>query len=102
MNINHNRQQAISSEPKLPQDSSQPQAPNRTPTGPKNWEDQARPMLQASNIHYEMAPRVQGINCGGIGAMHLMVQRLGLVRGHRPSTSICSRSTCPTTRAITC
>ena len=46
---------------------------------PKNWDDQARPMLQASNIHYEMAPRVQGLNCGGIGAMHLLVQRLGLV-----------------------
>ena len=36
-------------------------------------------MFQASNIVYEMAPRVQGVNCGGIGAMHLMVQRLGLV-----------------------
>jgi hypothetical protein len=47
--------------------------------GPKHWEDQARPMLKASNIHYEMAPRVRGINCGGIGAMHLLVQRLGLV-----------------------
>src|SRR2546422_2390126 len=46
---------------------------------PKNWEDQAHPMLKASNIHYEMAARVQGINCGGIGAMHLMMQRLGLV-----------------------
>src|SRR3974377_92308 len=46
---------------------------------PKNWEDQPRPMLKASNIVYEMAPRVQGINCGGIGALHLLVQRLGLV-----------------------
>src|SRR6266480_1727619 len=46
---------------------------------PKNWEDQARPMFKASNIQYEMAPRVQGLNCGGLGAMHLMVQRLGLV-----------------------
>jgi hypothetical protein len=36
-------------------------------------------MLKASNIHYEMAPRVQGLNCGGIGALHLLVQRLGLV-----------------------
>jgi hypothetical protein len=44
-----------------------------------NWEDQARPMLKASSVHYEMAPRVQGLNCGGIGAMHLLVQRLGLV-----------------------
>ena len=47
---------------------------------PKAWEDQPQPMLQASNIHYEMAPRIQGMNCGGIGAMHLMVQRLGLVK----------------------
>src|SRR5438045_9512870 len=36
-------------------------------------------MFKASNIHYEIAERVQGINCGGIGAMHLMVQRLGLI-----------------------
>jgi hypothetical protein len=46
---------------------------------PKQWEDQPRPMLKASNIHYEMAPRVQAVRCGGIGAMHLMVQRLGLI-----------------------
>ena len=46
---------------------------------PKNWEDQPRPMFKASNIHYEMAERVQAINCGGIGAMHLLVQNLGLV-----------------------
>ena len=36
-------------------------------------------MLKGSNIHYEMAERVSAVNCGGIGAMHLMVQRLGLV-----------------------
>jgi hypothetical protein len=36
-------------------------------------------MFKGSNIHYEMAERVGGLNCGGIGAMHLMVQRLGLV-----------------------
>lgn len=47
--------------------------------GPKNWEAQPRPLLKASNIHYEMAPRTAAMNCGGIGAMHLMVQRLGLV-----------------------
>jgi hypothetical protein len=46
---------------------------------PKNWEDQPRPMLKASNIQYEMAERVQGMNCGGIGAVHVMAQRLGLV-----------------------
>jgi hypothetical protein len=32
-------------------------------------------MLKASNIHYEMAERAGAVNCGGIGAMHLMVQR---------------------------
>jgi len=36
-------------------------------------------MFKGSNIQYEMAERVQAINVGGIGAMHLMVQRLGLV-----------------------
>ena len=45
----------------------------------KNWEDQPRPMFKASNIRYQMAERVQAVNCGGIGAMHLMVQRLGLI-----------------------
>ncbi len=47
---------------------------------PKNWEDQPEPMLKASNIHYEMADRVQGVNCGGIGAMHMLTQRIGLVK----------------------
>ena len=36
-------------------------------------------MFQASNIHYEMAGRAGAVHCGGIGAMHLMVQRLGLI-----------------------
>jgi hypothetical protein len=36
-------------------------------------------MFQASNIVHEMSPQVQTVNCGGIGAMDLMVQRLGLV-----------------------
>jgi hypothetical protein len=36
-------------------------------------------MFKGSNVHYEMAGRVAAVNCGGIGAMHLLVQRLGLV-----------------------
>lgn len=36
-------------------------------------------MFQESNLHYEMAQRVRAIPCGGIGTMHLLVQRLGLV-----------------------
>jgi len=46
---------------------------------PKNWEAQSRPMLKASNIHYEMAECVWAINGGGIVASPLLVQRLGLV-----------------------
>jgi hypothetical protein len=37
-----------------------------------------RPMLTASNIHYEIAERTRSTAAGGIGAMHLLVRRLGL------------------------
>jgi Transposase DDE domain group 1 len=36
-------------------------------------------MLRASNIHYELSDKVRGLSCGGIGAIHLMARRLGLV-----------------------
>jgi len=45
----------------------------------RGWCEQAEPMFKASNIHYESAERGRGVNCGGIGAIHLMVKRLGLV-----------------------
>ena len=34
--------------------------------------------MKASNIHYEMAEKARAVNCGGIGAIHLMVNKLGL------------------------
>ena len=34
-------------------------------------------MVTASNIHYEMAEKSQGMSYGGIGAIHQMVGRLG-------------------------
>ena len=37
-----------------------------------------RPMLTASNIHYELAGRIRAISAGGIGAMQLVAQKLGL------------------------
>lgn len=40
----------------------------------------SRPMLTASNIHYEIAERVHGIAHGGIGAIHLLVNKLGLAK----------------------
>ena len=32
--------------------------------------EREEPMMTASNIHYELADRVQGLSPGGIGAMH--------------------------------
>jgi hypothetical protein len=43
------------------------------------WADQPVPMLGGSNIRYELADKARGIGCGGIGAMHLLAQRTGLV-----------------------
>jgi len=37
-------------------------------------------MMSASNIHFEMAERGRALNYGGIGAIHLMGQRLGLAQ----------------------
>ena len=42
------------------------------------WSDQAEPIIKASNIHYEMAEKARAVNCGSIGAIHLMVNKLGL------------------------
>lgn len=47
---------------------------------PRNWSDQPRPIFQASNVHYEMGARTGAQSYGGIGAVHVMVQRLGLVQ----------------------
>jgi hypothetical protein len=37
-----------------------------------------RPIMTASNIHYEIADRTRATANGGIGAMHLLVRKLGL------------------------
>ena len=39
-----------------------------------------QPMMTATNIHYELADRVQGLAAGGIGAMLLLARRTGLIR----------------------
>jgi hypothetical protein len=39
-----------------------------------------RPMMTATNIHYELAERAHGLAPGGIGAMLLLAQSTGLVR----------------------
>ena len=42
--------------------------------------ERPEPMMTASNIHYEIAEKVRGIAPGGIGAIHLLARKLGLVR----------------------
>jgi hypothetical protein len=46
---------------------------------PIRWPEQSRPMFSARNITYEVARRGRGLACGGIGLMHLVAQRTGLV-----------------------
>src|ERR1017187_2264439 len=46
---------------------------------PRNWEAQEQPMMRGSNIHYELSDKSRATLYGGMGAVHLMVQRLGLV-----------------------
>ncbi len=43
------------------------------------WSPQDRPMLRASNIHYELSDKVRGIDSGGIGLIHRLAERTGLV-----------------------
>jgi Transposase DDE domain group 1 len=38
-----------------------------------------QPMMAASNIHYQIAEKVRAIAPGGIGAIHLMARKLGLI-----------------------
>jgi hypothetical protein len=38
-----------------------------------------KPIMTASNIHYEIAERTHGIAVGGIGAIHALVRQLGLI-----------------------
>jgi hypothetical protein len=45
----------------------------------RHWKEQAQPMFQARNVHYELADRDRGLGPGGIGALHLLARRVGLI-----------------------
>jgi hypothetical protein len=47
---------------------------------PRRWAEQLKPMLAAKNIVYELADRDRAVNCGGIGAVHLLARHVGLAR----------------------
>ena len=46
----------------------------------KQWCSQVKPMMSGGNIHYEMSGKAEAITCGGIGAFHHLVRRVGLVK----------------------
>ena len=39
----------------------------------------SQPMFTARNIHYEMADRTRAVSFGGIGAIHALARRIGLI-----------------------
>jgi hypothetical protein len=41
--------------------------------------ERPQPMMAASNIHYEIADRTRAISPGGIGAIHLLARKTGLI-----------------------
>lgn len=48
-------------------------------TKKQNWSQQPKPMMNASNIHYDIDGRHQGIACGGIGNIHQLARQSGLI-----------------------
>jgi hypothetical protein len=57
----------------------------------KQWPEQPHPLLRAQNIHYEMAARVRAIDCGGIGAFHLLACNSGLVEAMNDKVHLLKR-----------
>lgn len=42
--------------------------------------DRGKPVIHAGNIHYELSGRTAAISHGGIGAMHMLVGKVGLAK----------------------
>ena len=45
----------------------------------RQWRSRAKPMFTARNIRYEMADRDRALGHGGIGAVHLLARKVGLI-----------------------
>lgn len=50
------------------------------PLQKRDWGEQARPMLAGGNICYDVDGRHEGISYGGIGSIHQLARRSGLVQ----------------------
>ena len=59
--------------------------------GDRHWSNQAEPMFSASNIHYQMGERQRGTAVGGIGTMHLVAKRTGLIEAINKDVQVLKR-----------
>ena len=57
----------------------------------RTWKPQEKPMLSASNIQYEMGDRLRGTAVGGIGMMHLLARRTGLIESIDTNVEVLKR-----------
>jgi len=55
---------------------------------PRNWQDQRTPFFRARDIIYQMGEKVKGVVGGGIGALHNIAVRVGLVEAINQSIPI--------------
>jgi len=46
----------------------------------RDWTEQSAPMFKASNIQYDIDGRLQGVAAGGIGLIHILAKRTGLLK----------------------
>jgi hypothetical protein len=46
---------------------------------PRHYRSRPKPMLTARNIHYDLSDRTRAFACGGIGAVHLLARKVGLI-----------------------
>lgn len=44
----------------------------------KHYKAQPKPIMTGRNIHYELSDKTRAMSYGGIGAIHKMVQQIGL------------------------
>jgi hypothetical protein len=58
---------------------------------PRAWSEQGQPMFSGRNICYEMADKPQAISCGGIGVIHLLAQKIGLVEAINQKVEVLER-----------
>ena len=49
-------------------------------TEKKDWQQQPKPMMTGTSIQYDIDARHQAISCGGIGNIHQLAKRSGLIK----------------------